>query len=663
LHTNSDSETFTQLLIELSTIINIDLMSYPGLFDSRRQAYLARLLRLASRIGLTSTQVSALQFEKSETPEEKLEEIETQVELALQSKDQPAQAASVPSLHELLGSPWPFSTFLGWLHFPHSDARDLSEVMPHFMSTSLANAWKVTMEELKRANPDLIAARIKFSDTKLWSVLNSAHEALMNVPVGFVDLELELSVFVSALSDITSLIKSSSTDSVGEITGIIAKLKSLTGVVESYAVWAQSEFYEKRIRMIEKIQNSLTPESSIILGSLLKRFVNRSFVNFLRCSLEGKPVFPEKIKSRLIVLLELQVDGYIEAILRENAPTSISDLLTSDLCLSPPFRDARYNYISPTCRRTEWVSEVKAGGFEHELFRIACKFANQLGIDVLANLQESRRIKNFRLLIAACIQLQCAWNPMNDDMWRGMTDSANPKLEHMVLVLSRMVGRRNILLLNNHDETSLFFTAEDWISSFNKIETTHGLRTGQTLFVNWVEHHFLPHKFVRQLREVGFNTERIRRTMNKFKIPERLVVLAERLKSVSRKYWRIAGGPFHGFLSPMDLLHNLFRIEIFWGFMDDQTPHWALRDALETLFSGAIDLLEMSITNASFKIVTGLRSLDPRYFTLNSFSLTEAQFADLGARVATLTSDLKREIELITNRENIDTHRQLSVST
>ena len=97
--------------------------------------------------------------------------------------------------------------------------------------------------------------------------------------------------------------------------------------------------------------------------------------------------------------------------------------------------------------------------------------------------------------------------------------------------------------------------------------------------------------------------------------------------------------------------------------MDDQTPHGALRDALETLFSGAIDLLEMSITNASFKIVTGLRSLDPRYFTLNSFSLTEAQFADLGARVATLTSDLKREIELITNRENIDTHRQLSVST
>lgn len=97
--------------------------------------------------------------------------------------------------------------------------------------------------------------------------------------------------------------------------------------------------------------------------------------------------------------------------------------------------------------------------------------------------------------------------------------------------------------------------------------------------------------------------------------------------------------------------------------MDDQTPHSALRDALETLFLDAIDLLEMSISNASMRIVSLLMSLDPRYSISLSFSLTEAHFADLRARIATISASVKREKEAITNPENIDTHRRLFVST
>jgi hypothetical protein len=112
---DSLTETFTELLIDLSSFIDIDLSLYPGILDSRRQSYLARLLRLASRIGLTSAQVKSLRFENSEIPpEEKLEKIETQIELVLKSPQDQAWAVSVSCLYKLLGSPFP--TFHGSLY-------------------------------------------------------------------------------------------------------------------------------------------------------------------------------------------------------------------------------------------------------------------------------------------------------------------------------------------------------------------------------------------------------------------------------------------------------------------------------------------------------------------------------------------------------------------
>jgi hypothetical protein len=364
------------------------------------------------------------------------------------------------------------------------------------------------------------------------------------------------------------------------------------------------------------------------------------------------------MKSRLISFLEIQVDGYIEAILRGDARISIADSLTYEVSRSQrrpkPSIDGRFHDVDPHGYIERIMSEntlsdclgfeMKAGRFEHELLRVSFHFSYQFGVTILQNRMKTERTVYFRLLIAACIQLGCPFDASYDRMWRYIPHLPADKLEEMVFVLARMVARRYFLLSINEDETALFFTAEDWIGSFVQDESQYAVQTGQVLFAKYVSDHFLPPlDFVPRLLRSGFLAEDIRQLMTNFDIPHRLVAVAGRVRSLSRKYRRIAGGPFHGGLSPMQLLHNLFRIEIFWGLMDAGTRHVACRDALETLFMDAIELLEISVSDNTMRIVLYFNQLeDPRMSATNPVILTETDFARFAAKIATISTEIKR---------------------
>ena len=204
-----------------------------------------------------------------------------------------------------------------------------------------------------------------------------------------------------------------------------------------------------------------------------------------------------------------------------------------------------------------------------------------------------------------------------------------------------MVDRRNFLLSINEDEEASFFTAEDWMDSFVQDEAPYSAQTGQVLFAKYVSDHFLPPLgFVPQLRQLGFLAENIRQIMTYFDIPQRLVALADRTKALSRKHRRIAGGLFHGGLSPMQFLHYLFRIEIFWGgLMDGETRrNVACRDPLETLFMNTIELSEISGSDNIMREVLSRIQLAPN----SVFFCTETDFARFAANVATISTEIKR---------------------
>ena len=658
---DSVSETFTQLLIELASFTNFNLEAYPGILETEPQMYLARLLSVASQIGLSSKQVATLQYDT----EKRLAEIEQQVKIVLQFPYHEA----ISTTHNLLGFSPQFPTLLGLFEsFPQGyvllNTLALDDYMPHYMSASASMDWKVTRNELLRANSHRLRRNGIFGD--MWDVVDAAHEALINVPVGFIDLDHELSVFLSALSDISLLAREHPQEFVNEVAvaeGIISKLEPLIPVLQGYAEAGLSEFSRERMQLIEKIHHALPPEAGIMLEPLLVRFVNLRFVNILERTPppSSQPLFDPEMKSRLISFLETQVDGYIEAILRGDSRISIADSLTYEVSRSQrrpdPSMDGRFHDVDPhgyierimsdemnTHFSDSFGLEMKAGRFEHELLRVTFHFADQFGIRILQNRMQTERITNFRLLIAACMQLGCAWDASNDWMWRDISDLPDSKLEQMVLVLSRMVARRNFLLSINEDETALFFTAEDWIGSFVQGEAPYAVQTGQVLFAKYVSDHLIPPlEFVPRLRQLGVLAENIRQMMTNFDIPQRLVALADRMKSLSRKHRRIGGGPFHGGLSPTQLLHNLFRIELFWGFMDAETPNLACRNALETLFMDAIELLEISVSDNTMRIVLSLIQLDPRQSEPNPVILTETDFARFATKVATISTEIKRE--------------------
>ena len=84
---NSLNETLRELVVDLGCFTRLDLMDYPNIFENGEQLILAKLLQLASRIGMSRKQLLSLfhEFARVGDPKNRLEEIETEFESFLQS--------------------------------------------------------------------------------------------------------------------------------------------------------------------------------------------------------------------------------------------------------------------------------------------------------------------------------------------------------------------------------------------------------------------------------------------------------------------------------------------------------------------------------------------------------------------------------------------------
>lgn len=161
---NSLRETFTEFVIDLFSIAKIDLMAYPGLVTADDLSILARLLLLASQVGLSRKQVSTIlmNLEKHGNPGERLGEMENHIEIFMQSPNHPVPL----SLFNMLGlaaRPFQFTGFTKLI------SQSNIYYMPHFMSERLAYVWERTKIELSRSNYNLDGLVIVGD---MWELLN-----------------------------------------------------------------------------------------------------------------------------------------------------------------------------------------------------------------------------------------------------------------------------------------------------------------------------------------------------------------------------------------------------------------------------------------------------------------------------------------------------------
>ena len=72
--------------------------------------------------------------------------------------------------------------------------------------------------------------------------------------------------------------------------------------------------------------------------------------------------------------------------------------------------------------------------------------------------------------------------------------------------------------------------------------------------------------------------------------------------------------------------------------MEAETSHVACRDALETLFMDAIELLEISISDNTMREVLSLKQLNHWFLVIPN----EADFARFAAKIARISTGIKQ---------------------
>ena len=563
---NSLDNTLTNLVIDLVAISNTDLMAYPDIFEDNEQSILARVMRLACRIGIPRYQLTEVlrELEENANAEERLGKIERKFEFFLKSPD----PAAAKEFLRMLGLPSALNKIEDFKTLIFESG---IFYMPHHMSDSMTNFWESTKQEFYRQEESHVKALLVMKE--MWDVFSCAHEALMKIPAGFVDLEAELSVFISTLSDIGMLVNNSESVNEEEIKeGIIDKLEPIIPILEEYAREAFSGLSEKRSRIVEKIYLQLSADTRIILQPLLVKFVDDYLVDLLGRDRQGLPKYSDQTKALSISFLELQVDGYIEAIHIGNASrVSVCEFLREEIC------------------QADWQSySVEDSNFGNTLRR-TFEFASRFGVrTLLYRLDLFRdRTQNFRIVIAACLQMHC------ELFWNYLADFTDEQLNSLVQVLCKLVNRRNFVLSLNEDEPAASLTsARDFIDNVFWEKVVH---------TSWIsEHLFDPSEFSRVLGRCGFLGENIKNILSYFEFPERLILFSKRFDSLYRKLRRKIGGTkgkrLHDMLShcigfPSELLH----LEINCGFVDSVDPEeLARRDSLEAVFSDFLDLFEVS---------------------------------------------------------------------
>ena len=602
---SSLSKTLTKLVIELVSITNIDLLAYPGIFETGRQIFLAKLLHLASRIGLSRQQIQLVitETDKNGNHEDRIGEMERQVELYMQS---PERAHKYWSIFSLLG----FSANpLGGKDF--ATPADLCYVRN--ARGSLAGAGVRDMLVNAGTNVELIE--------DMWNFLNPVREALERIPVGLVDLSAEISVYMSALADISFLLNDPP-EIYREVLkqSINAKLGVITPVLETHAANALSELSRPRSQLLGKIRSSLEGEARMIFEPLLVSLVDLRLANLLNRDDQGNP--NEEVIMREISWVNILIEGFIEAIQRGEARISAAELLVSEI--------SKAKFRGPNVLEGRHMEEVVETSFQ---------FASRLNVRLMANRPQynSERIANLRLIMAACLQLRCD----SALVVRTVHVADAAQLSNIVAIVSRMVARRNFYLSLNQDELVPVIPIENYLHISASL-------AADTPYTSWVAERLAP---LELLRRRGFLGEQVREIItHSLEFPNRLMVLANRVAFVCGTTRRKIGGTegeiYHRILSRLLRIPGAaLQLEVSWGVLVDEAVDPAdlvVRHSLETVFMDLIDLV--GIVGRKFSsmhapvdgIMTRLENIMDSAWWLHA----NPAFVDLAPQIAALSSEI-----------------------
>ena len=324
--------------------------------------------------------------------------------------------------------------------------------------------------------------------------------------------------------------------------------------------------------------------------------MNYRLVHFLQCDFQTQAVFTSDLKLRSIGFLNIQIDGFIEAIQRGGAQRiSLANMIDSEL-ISARARS----------RTTIHGSAVEERRLTERILRTASDFSRKLGINILQNLPRSdHRNEKSRIVIAACIQLEC--NQAVGNLVR-FTDE---ELDNAAKVLTGMVARRNFLLSLNEDEPAALVKGSLWLLAC--------ATEMHNEYANWVTDHLVPPKLAQLLpilRQRGFLREQIRNVLTNFEPPERLVLFSKRVEAVYRAFRRKIGGAVGKRLqqtlsSALAMPSRLLWIEIKWKLVD---AYLEIRNTLEAVFMEFLDLIQIGAS----KILTTSNDLQTSKESANS---------------------------------------------
>ena len=557
---NSFNFTVILLAADLVSFTNIDLLAYPGILDTREQLAFGRILRIASRVGLSRNNVFAIinglarnGYPENEYLEKRLGEIERELESVLKSTEEP-DTVSIMRFLGISAHPLKIDNFIhlfGGCNIQHYKEH-------HISNKRVKKDWEFIAKKLSRKdlNPDGLVII-----EEMWDALNDARDALVNIPVGYVDLDAELSVFISALTDIVELANDRhALDQKAQNQLIKNKLRLIIPVLQGYARDAAGcELTGTRSRMKQKIHDSLPKETRIILEPLLVRLVDRYLVDLLDRTPQGQPKFSQDIKARAISFLDIMVGGFIKAIQIGEDLMSVKAVITTELLWPRPF-DVQ---IDP--------------------LRISFEFASRLGVKILANRPDwsSERIKKSRLISAAGIQLGFEPN------WDELTQLTDEQLDALAMLLSRLVARREVLLSLKDDDSAPLVDAEDCVARFYIFGIS---------YIRWVTDQLIPVEVVPVLRQELFD-ENIHNIFTNFGFPERLVFFSKRVGSVHRAYRRkFQSCLFSDIVWPIRKLpSDLLMFEIKAGIVHVDDPEkLALRDFLEAICMDYVNFIDLA---------------------------------------------------------------------
>lgn len=595
LFRDSLTETVTTLAVNLLAAADINLMDYPGLFEAERQRLLARFFRILSSIGLPSSQVQTVLVELNKMETATLSERTTLMESHLESLEGEDGGSSGDFLRQSLGLVLPSQTNAERFKSIYFDT-NLREYLSYHLEGGLIGNWPSTRIRMimQRRYLDTLLRDDKTKElmNKGLFLLNSALETVMRIPLWFGNIQSELEVVVSSISDICSFLEDPNSQSrETTVTKMITNLAPVVPQLEAIAQQAMDEVKDMRGPLIDSIHNLLPPKARVSLVPRLVELMDRRFVRILETS----------AKDKYFKLLEAQINAFIHVIGNGQNLILVADLIDTEIA------------------RTDWQTSIST--YEAMVLRTAFEFLQNFEYPILSanpelllSIWSPERIAYFRRLLALFVQFRL--DPL---AWAGLAALSEEKIVRVVSVLSSMVERRHYYIMENTE----LMIAQDWLkASLND----------ETIYSDWIE------KNLFALDPVGL----------KFQVSPPWAQVALKAQSLYSTYRRrIAGTPGELALEvlrdALRLPSKLARIEIELRLVRDSSKTVsAARDSLEAAFRNYLDLLELTIEKKSTENndIDFLNSLD----VLQELSITL-----IGLEPSNVISDVSALYARITN--------------